>query len=55
MTATPDPYYRLGLEQESPGDFLHYRHEWLADPLATPREARSGMGRCSPHRRHLLQ
>jgi hypothetical protein len=37
MTATPpdtsvNAYYRLGLEQESPGEFLHYRREWLADP-----------------------
>jgi hypothetical protein len=29
---TNDEYYRLGLEHESPGDFLHYRREWLADP-----------------------
>lgn len=29
---TDDEYYRLGLEQESPADFLHFRREWLADP-----------------------
>ena len=27
-----DPAYRLGLEEETPEEFLQYRRSWLADP-----------------------